>query len=66
MQRLHEDDMIGHVRSFTDDFELISFPAIAQADEHHVIETPFGTLSHHHREGEALHPQRESLEILAE
>lgn len=66
MQRLHEDDMIGHVRSFTDDFELISFPAIAQADEHHVIETPFGTLSHHRREGEALHPQRESLEILAE
>ena len=63
MQRLHEDDMIGHVCSFAD-FELLSFPAIAQCDERHVIKTPFGTLHHHRREGEALHPSREPLEVL--
>jgi predicted phage terminase large subunit-like protein len=65
MQRLHEDDMIGHVRSFTN-FELLSFPAIAQKDEHHEIRTPFGILYHHRREGEALHPEREPLEVFEE
>lgn len=63
-QRLHEDDMIGHVMERAG-FELLSFPAIAQADEVHHIRTPFGTLVHHRREGEALHATRESLTVLA-
>jgi predicted phage terminase large subunit-like protein len=63
MQRLHEDDMIGHVGSFAD-FELLSFPAIAQEDEHHIVPTPFGDWHHIRREGEALHPDREPLEVL--
>ena len=62
-QRLHEDDMIGHVQEIAG-FELLSFPAIAQDDETHVIRTPFGTLSHTRSAGEALHPQREPLAVL--
>lgn len=64
-QRLHEEDMIGHVLTFAE-FDVLSFPAIAQADELHVIETPFGHYEHLRREGEALHPSREPLEVLAE
>jgi hypothetical protein len=64
MQRLHEDDMIGHVQGIAN-FELLSFAAIAQEDEDYEIETPFGILHHQRREGEALHPERESLELLA-
>lgn len=64
MQRLHEDDLIGHVMQFAP-FELLSFSAIAQADETHRIVTPFGTRIHHRAEGEALHPEREPLEVLA-
>jgi predicted phage terminase large subunit-like protein len=63
MQRLHEDDMIGHVMEFAD-FELLSFPAIAEEDEVHMIRTPFGTLRHHRKAGEALHPDREPLAVL--
>ena len=64
MQRLHEDDMIGHVLECAP-FELIAFAAIAQEDEVHHIKTPFGTWVHSRLEGEALHPERESLEVLA-
>jgi predicted phage terminase large subunit-like protein len=63
MQRLHEDDTIGHVMDFAD-FELMAFPAIAQEDEVHEIRTPFGTLRYQRRAGEALHPEREPLEVL--
>ncbi len=62
-QRLHEDDMIGHVVERAR-FELLSFPAIAQEDEMHEIRTPFGAFTHCRKAGEALHPERESLEVL--
>lgn len=62
-QRLHEDDMIGHVREIAG-FELISFAAIALDDEVHAIQTPFGTLTHARKAGEALHPEREPLAVL--
>lgn len=64
MQRLHEDDMIGHVVDNAG-FELLAFSAIAQDDEDHVIRTPFGELQFHRQAGEALHPEREPLEVLA-
>jgi hypothetical protein len=38
MQRLHEDDLIGHVLG-QEPWEVVSFPAIAEADEVHEIET---------------------------
>ena len=55
-QRLHEDDMIGHVGEIAG-FELLSFPAIAQEPEQHIIRTPFGTLTHHREAEEALPPR---------
>jgi hypothetical protein len=64
MQRLHEDDLVGHVLK-REDWEVLSFPAIAEADELHVVETPFGRKEFRRRSGEALHPARESLETLA-
>jgi hypothetical protein len=42
MQRLHEDDLVGHVRG-QEPWEVVSFPAIAEQDEEHLIETPYGT-----------------------
>ena len=42
----------------------LSFPAIAEADELFVVETPFGPQDFAAAAGEALHPERESLETL--
>jgi predicted phage terminase large subunit-like protein len=63
MQRLHEDDLVGHVVGL-ERWKVIRFPAIAEEDESHVIETPYGTRLFQRRAGEALHPGREPLEIL--
>ena len=43
---------------------MIRFPAIAEEDETHVIKTVYGTHRFERRAGEALHPEREPLEIL--
>jgi predicted phage terminase large subunit-like protein len=64
MQRLHEDDLVGHVLR-NGGWEVVSFPAIAEADETHEIETPVGGKRFARKEGEALHPERESLGVLA-
>jgi predicted phage terminase large subunit-like protein len=63
MQRLHQDDLIGHVLE-RGDWEVLDLPAIAEEDECHVIETIFGIRSFTRKAGEALHPERESLETL--
>jgi hypothetical protein len=63
MQRLHEDDLIGHVLA-QEPWEVVCFPAIAEADELHRIETIWGPRCYTRRQGEALHPEREPLEIL--
>jgi predicted phage terminase large subunit-like protein len=63
MQRLHEDDMVGHVLTL-DHWNVFALSAIAPADETYVIPTAFGTWTHRRREGEALHPDREPLEVL--
>ena len=63
MQRLHQDDLVGHVLEYGD-WEVVSFPAIAEEDETHVIETPFGRRTYERRQGEPLHPERESLATL--
>ena len=63
MQRLHEDDIIGHVMGI-EPWKVIRFPAIAEEDEIHVIQTPYGTRQFKRRAGEPLHPAREPLEIL--
>ncbi len=60
MQRTHQDDLVGHVLE-KEHWEEISLPAIAERDE-------CFTIGHGvdvgRKKGEALHPERESLEIL--
>ncbi len=63
MQRLHEDDLVGHVLGM-EPWHVIRFPAIAEEDEIHAIQTPYGRRRFERRAGEALHPEREPLEIL--
>jgi predicted phage terminase large subunit-like protein len=63
MQRLHEDDLVGHVLA-QEQWEILSFPAIAERDEEHRIETILGPLCVRRRQGEALHPDREPSETL--
>jgi predicted phage terminase large subunit-like protein len=64
MQRLHEDDLVGHVLA-QERWEVVRFPAIAEADEMHEIDTIWGPQCFIRRQGEALHPARESLATLA-
>ena len=63
MQRLHEDDLVGHVLE-QEPWEVVRFPAIAEAEEVHEIETIWGPRAFRRRPGEALHPDREPVEIL--
>jgi predicted phage terminase large subunit-like protein len=66
MQRLHEDDLAGHVTRHGG-WEVASFPAIAEEDETHVVEAPFGrTRIFQRAAGEALNAEREPLAALAE
>ena len=64
MQRLHEDDLAGHVLR-QGGWEVVSFPAIAEGDEHFAIETPFGPREFRRPAGEALAPEREPLATLS-
>ena len=63
MQRLHEDDLTGHVLK-QEPWEVAAFPAIAEDDEAHQIETPGGPRPFQRKAGEALHPAREPLAVL--
>ena len=65
MQRLHEDDLVGHVMK-QEQWEMLRFPAIAEEDENHSIQTIFGRKTIKRERGEALHAQREPLATLAQ
>ena len=58
MQRLHEDDLVGHALA-QEQWEMVSFPAIAEQSEEHRIETPLGLRRFARQAGEVLHPERE-------
>lgn len=64
MQRLHQDDLVGHVMD-QEDWEVVSFPAIAEEDESYLIESPLGQRRFERKAGEVLEPKRESRETLA-
>lgn len=64
MQRLHQDDLVGHVLE-QEKWDILSLPAIAEQDEEHLIASPLGNYSYCRRVGEALHSERESLAALA-
>lgn len=61
MQRLHENDLTGHLLSKQDDWTVLSLPAIAERDEEY-------QLSEHgiylRKAGSILHPELESEEKL--
>lgn len=65
MQRLHEDDLAGHLIA-QGHWEVLSLPGIAEQPEEWTIDTRITTRTFRRAEGEALHPARESLETIAE
>jgi len=63
MQRLHQDDLVGHVLE-QENWDLVRLPAIAEEDEEHLIQSPYRTWTARRKAGEALHPEREPLPVL--
>lgn len=64
MQRLHQDDLVGHVLDRGEDWEILSFPAIAEKDEEYLVPTALGSFVYKRKIGEVLDPSRESLQTL--
>jgi len=61
MQRLHEDDLAGVLLRASDEWTVLSLPAIAEEDE----EIPIGNGQIYFRHADdVLHPERESREVL--
>ncbi len=65
MQRLHQDDLVGHVLELGR-WQQLKLPAIAERDEEHDICCPYGVRTVTRKAGEALHPEREPLSVLQE
>lgn len=65
MQRLHEDDLVGHLLE-QGHWDVLALPAIAEAEERHEYRTLGQPRLALRAEGEALHPERESLERIGE
>ena len=61
MQRLHCDDLVGHVLE-QERWEVLSLPAIAEVEECHLIEGPLGRRFFRRMPGDVLHPARESAD----
>jgi len=64
MHRLHEDDLVGHVLEH-EPWEVLSLPAIAEEDELHRVDTPWGKKTYRRSAGGILHPAFESADALA-
>jgi predicted phage terminase large subunit-like protein len=58
-QRLHQDDLVGHVLE-NEEWELLSLPAIAETEEEHVIEDIAGRRFFRRSPGDVLQPARET------
>ena len=63
MQRLHQDDLVGHLLE-QEQWDVLSLPAIAATDICHAIDDPFGRRYFRRKAGEALHPEREPIDVL--
>jgi len=63
MQRLHEDDLVQYVQG-KEKWEVLSLPAIAEAEECHRFHSPAGPQEVIRHPGEPLHAAMQSLEIL--
>lgn len=63
MQRLHQEDLVGEVLD-RGAWEVLSLPAIAPDNETHHYETFLGQKTFSRLAGEALHPERDTVETL--
>jgi predicted phage terminase large subunit-like protein len=63
MQRLHLDDLVGHVLE-QEDWDIVNLPAIAIDEETWSYRTLFGPNERTRTPGELLHPNREPQEVL--
>ncbi len=61
MQRVHMDDLVGHVTRHSEEWTILKLPAIATDDQ--LIATGVGR-RHLYRANEVLHPAREPLSVL--
>ena len=64
MQRLHQDDLVGHVLS-QENWHVLSLPAIAEEDETLEIVSPLGRSYFRRTAGDPLDPEHELLATLA-
>lgn len=64
MQRLHQDDLVGHVQE-QEPWEVLSLPAIAEEEEHHRFRYLGKEMGKVRRAGELLQPRRQDVEALA-
>ena len=64
MQRLHTDDLVGHVSALSD-WEILSLPAIAQEEEHYVFPGLWGPEVFSRKVGDLLEPKRDTHQMLA-
>jgi predicted phage terminase large subunit-like protein len=56
MQRLHANDLVAHLQE-TENWDVLSLPAIAEQDERYTLMTPYGQRIIQRRAGEILHPK---------
>jgi predicted phage terminase large subunit-like protein len=61
MQRLHQEDLVGEVME-RERWEVLSLPAIAIEDERIPFEGPLGHGAFIRKAGNALHPERDSVQ----
>jgi hypothetical protein len=61
--RLHQDDLVAHALR-QGPWDVLSLPAIAEADECWLIEGPLGRRCFRRKPGEVLHPTRQDLPSL--
>ncbi len=61
MQRLHQDDLVGHVLE-QGGWTVLSLPAIAEVDETHTYKCLEQTVTVIRNAGDVLHPERDTLE----
>lgn len=66
MQRLHADDLVAHVQQ-SENWDVVSFPAIAEQDQTYMISTPYGIQRIERKAEDVLHEailSRSRLETL--
>ena len=61
MQRVHVGDLTGFLLAQSKEWDVLSLPAIAEADE---VIPVWGGRTYHRASGEALSPEREPIDVL--